>query len=138
MRSHAGSKTLLGVDSKMEDVVFLSEKPLGFRGRLALLFAALSLAATSCVAPAVMPTNSVEEGKGAGKDPGQSQKGDKGSKAEEGSDDEIEDPLQEGMDEVEKCLDITMGDEKRAWNPSYIGEKKVMSKKKVAKRCTEI
>jgi hypothetical protein len=79
-------------------------------------------------------------GKGVGKAPDLSPKTEKGSKTEGGSDDEdeLEDPMLEGMDEVEKCLDITLGDEVRAWDPSYMGKKRVLSKRKVGMRCDQI
>ncbi len=105
-----------------------------------VLLAMFSLGATSCAAPAVMPTDSIEMGRRVGKAPDLSPKTEKGSKNEGGSDeeDELEDPMWEGMDEVEKCMDITLGDEVRAWDPSYMGKKRVLSKRKVSMRCDQI
>jgi hypothetical protein len=111
-----------------------------------LLLAMVSMVVPSCAASGVRPTDSEGElhGEGVGQvakkssSKGESLKG-KMDPLDEDSD--IEDEFLDGMDDVDKCLDITLGDVKRAWDPTYMGGKgkaKPMSKKKAAKRCVSI
>jgi len=110
------------------------------------LLAMLLMGPTSCATSGVRPDDSEEDLLGeaveqAGKQSSSKEGGLKGKVDQEEEDLDLEDESQDGLDEVEKCLNIVIGDEERAWDPNYMdghGKKKRMSKKKVSKRCLSI
>lgn len=116
------------------------------RRELTLLLAVLSMTCASCATVGVRPTDAMgadilqkEKIEQVEKKP--PSKGEGQGEGDSEEDPEIEDEFQEGMDEVEKCLDITLGDERRALDKAFFGKpsnKKIMKMSQVAKRCVSI
>jgi len=118
-----------------------------FRKELALFLAVLSMASASCATVGVRSTDStgadesyVRESDKTRNQAPSNEEGSKG-KVDVEEEPELEEGFQEGMDEIEKCLDITVGDEGRAYDKAFFGKtssKRVLKMKQVAKRCVSI